>query len=24
VNLRTDDAAWLYNFAEVGTLVDVH
>jgi lipoprotein-anchoring transpeptidase ErfK/SrfK len=24
VNLRTEDAAWLYNFAEVGTLVDVH
>jgi lipoprotein-anchoring transpeptidase ErfK/SrfK len=24
VNLRTDDAAWLFNFAEVGTLVDVH
>jgi len=24
VNLRTADAEWLYNFAEVGTLVDVH
>ncbi len=24
VNLRTDDAAWLYNWASVGTLVNVH
>jgi lipoprotein-anchoring transpeptidase ErfK/SrfK len=24
VNLRTDEAAWLYNFASVGTLVNVH
>jgi lipoprotein-anchoring transpeptidase ErfK/SrfK len=24
VNLRTDDAEWLYNFSSVGTLVNVH
>ena len=24
VNLQTDDAAWLYNWASVGTLVNVH
>jgi len=24
VNLRTDDAAWLFNWASVGTLVNVH
>lgn len=24
VNLRTEDAAWLYNWASVGTLVNVH
>ena len=24
VNLRTDDAAWVYNWASVGTLVNVH
>ena len=24
VNLRTDEAAWLYNWASVGTLVNVH
>jgi len=24
VNLRTEDAAWLYNWADVGTLVNVH
>jgi lipoprotein-anchoring transpeptidase ErfK/SrfK len=24
VNLRTEDAAWLYDFADVGTLVNVH
>jgi lipoprotein-anchoring transpeptidase ErfK/SrfK len=24
VNLRTDDAAWLYNWASVGTVVNVH
>jgi lipoprotein-anchoring transpeptidase ErfK/SrfK len=24
VNLRTDDAGWLFNFASVGTLVNVH
>jgi len=24
VNLRTDDAAWLYNWASIGTLVNVH
>jgi hypothetical protein len=24
VNLRTDDAAWLYDWASVGTLVNVH
>jgi lipoprotein-anchoring transpeptidase ErfK/SrfK len=24
VNLRTEDAEWLFSFAEVGTLVDVH
>ncbi|MBK9924861.1 MAG: L,D-transpeptidase [Anaerolineales bacterium] len=24
VNLTTDDAAWLYNWASVGTLVNVH
>jgi lipoprotein-anchoring transpeptidase ErfK/SrfK len=24
VNLRTDDAAWIYNWASVGTLVNVH
>lgn len=24
VNLRTDDAGWLYNWASVGTLVNVH
>jgi len=24
VNLRTEDAGWLYNFASVGTLVNVH
>ncbi|MEN4042749.1 MAG: L,D-transpeptidase family protein [Anaerolineaceae bacterium] len=24
VNLRTEDARWLYHFAEVGTLVEVH
>jgi lipoprotein-anchoring transpeptidase ErfK/SrfK len=24
VNLRTEDAEWLYNFADVGTLVSVH
>ena len=24
VNLRTEDAAWLYSFADVGTLVNVH
>jgi lipoprotein-anchoring transpeptidase ErfK/SrfK len=24
INLRTEDAAWLYNWADVGTLVNVH
>ena len=24
VNLRTEDAAWLYNWASVGTLVNIH
>jgi lipoprotein-anchoring transpeptidase ErfK/SrfK len=24
VNLRTEDAAWLFNFAQEGTLVNVH
>jgi lipoprotein-anchoring transpeptidase ErfK/SrfK len=24
VNLRTPDAAWLFDFASVGTLVNVH
>ncbi|NPV75914.1 MAG: L,D-transpeptidase [Anaerolineae bacterium] len=24
VNLRTDDAAWLYEWASIGTLVNVH
>jgi lipoprotein-anchoring transpeptidase ErfK/SrfK len=24
VNLRTSDAEWLYNFASVGTTVNVH
>jgi lipoprotein-anchoring transpeptidase ErfK/SrfK len=24
VNLRTDDAAWLFNWASVGTVVNVH
>ncbi len=24
VNLRTDEAAWLYNWATVGTLVNIH
>ncbi len=24
VNLRTDDAAWLYNWASIGTVVNVH
>jgi lipoprotein-anchoring transpeptidase ErfK/SrfK len=24
VNMRTSDAAWLYDFADVGTLVSVH
>lgn len=24
INLRTDDAAWLYDFSEVGTLVHIH
>jgi len=24
VNMRTSDAAWLYNWASVGTLVNIH
>jgi lipoprotein-anchoring transpeptidase ErfK/SrfK len=24
VNLRTEDAGWLYNWASVGTLVNIH
>jgi lipoprotein-anchoring transpeptidase ErfK/SrfK len=24
VNLRTDEAAWLYSWSSVGTLVNVH
>ena len=24
INLRTDDAAWLFNFADIGTLVNIH
>jgi len=24
VNMRTEDAAWLYNWAELGTAVEIH